>query len=137
MNNTKVDYIISLVAQGKKRHQIVKDEEVASWKFSKIKLNSIIKRARVAIEHLALMNADQHIAKAILELNYIYQLGLTTGDLKSALAARKELNDLLSLKRLITTTAPPAKGIDSKEEALRIINEVPMEEHKAIYSKGE
>ncbi len=93
----RIDFVITLLAQNKKRSQILANDTIKSWGLTNSSVDKYIKRAREDIQ----LNADQgrkeHLGRAILDLEYLYKVNLDKKDYAQALACRKELNRLLRL----------------------------------------
>ncbi len=70
----------------------------------------LIDLAGVRIQGVATYDRDAQLGSAILRLNDLYQRALTIQDVKTALAAQRELNKLLDLyRRRPATPAKPAE----------------------------
>lgn len=128
------DHIITLLAQGLKRSQVLVNPIVLSWRMSNGSIDKYIQHAKGEIVSNSQQARTEHLGRAVMNLDYLYKLSLdqtvddkgnTVDDplpaIKTCLDIQKEKNRLLQLSKVYD----PA-GTDIPEEL------VPDEVHKLI-----
>ena len=100
----RVDLVILLLAKGKKRSQILVDDDVCSWGMGQGSIDKYIKHAKNEIVGNSQQARTEHLGRAVLNLDYIYKESLDSavGDAKASmlrlcLDCQKEKNKLLQL----------------------------------------
>ena len=107
----RVDHCMTLLAMGKKRAQILVDPIVKSWGMTDSSVDKYLKHAKNDIVGNSQQARSEHLGRAVLNLDYIYQKALEEGDipaLRLCLDCQKEKNRLLQLSDVYK----PSEGKD-------------------------
>ena len=102
-----IDYVILLIAKGKKRAQIMSDSKVLSWGLTRSSIDNYIRHAKNEIVNNSLQSRQEHLGRSILNLDYLYREALNRAGseegmqaLRLCLDIQKEKNRLLKLRNL-------------------------------------
>ena len=93
----RVDFCITLLARGLKRSQILVNPTIISWGMTKSSIDKYLKHARNDIVGNAQQGRSEHLGRAVMNLDYLYQKALDGDDLALCLNIQKEKNRLLQL----------------------------------------
>jgi len=100
----RIDHIITLLARGMKRAQILVDPEVESWGLTNSAIDNYLRKAKDDIVGNSMQARTEHLGRAILNLDYMYKVALENAEgdqkiqsLKLCLDIQKEKNRLLKL----------------------------------------
>ena len=130
----RYDHVITLLAQGLKRSQILINPTVLSWRMSNGSIDKYIQHAKGEIVSNSQQARTEHLGRAVMNLDYLYKLtldqtidadGNTVKDplpaIRVCLDIQKEKNRLLQLSKVYDPSSP-----DIPEEL------IPDEVHKLL-----
>ena len=117
---SRYDLIITLIAKGLKRSQILINPTVMSWRMSNATIDKYLQKAKGEIIENSQQARTEHLARGVMNLDYLYKCALDTlefddetgkpiGDnvlpvVKSCLDIQKEKNRLLQLSSVYDPT---------------------------------
>ena len=122
---SRVDHIIDLLAQNKKRAQIMKDKVVLEWDMTQSSIDKYIKHARDDIALNSKQARSEHLSRSILNLTYLYKINLELASatkevqyFRLCLDIQKELDRVLKLDEAYSPTVS-SSGKETAPEAVR------------------
>ncbi|MEE9459846.1 MAG: hypothetical protein V3V84_08800 [Candidatus Bathyarchaeia archaeon] len=131
----RLDHVITLLARGLKRAQILVDAEVVSWRMANSSIDKYLQKAKGEIVENSQQARSEHLGRSVMNLDYLYKISLdkTTDDdgrvvsdplpaIRVCLDIQKEKNRLLQLSKVYDPRGPA----DIPEELL------PDEVHKLL-----
>lgn len=128
----RVALISELLAKKYKRSEIyeyIRNE--TDWNVTHGTMYRYINQAKGQIAQAISRNAWQNLAESMMDLRHLYRQALESGDLKTALAVRKEMNSVMqvSLENSMNDVTERA-GIDDELDTM-IADVTPMRKAKA------
>ena len=105
----RIDHIITLLAKGLKRAQILADPTVASWRMTSGSIDNYMRKAKGDIVENSQQARTEHLGRAVMNLDYLYTMALDCIDdddvdtipaIRIALDIQKEKNRLLTLSKV-------------------------------------
>lgn len=115
----RLDHVITLIARGSKRAQILVDPEVVSWRMANSSIDKYLQKAKGEIVENSQQARSEHLGRAVMNLDYLYKLTLDqTVDeegkvvdnplpaIRTCLDIQKEKNRLLQLSKVYDPLGP-------------------------------
>ncbi len=128
----RLDHIITLLAQGKKRAQILVDPLIVSWRMANSSIDKYLQKAKGEIVENSQQARSEHLGRAVMNLDYLYTITLNKlqddqGRLlddripavRVCLDIQKEKNRLLQLSRVYDPLGPKDIPEDLMPDAVR------------------
>jgi hypothetical protein len=107
VKNVRVDEVIDLIAQRKKRSEIIEYVRTElKWDLQPSSVDLYIRHAHTAIRLLSKQKRTENMSEALLDLHHLYRSALRVKDYSTALSVRKELS---KLQRLYDDVSPADK----------------------------
>jgi len=133
---SRVDHIIDLLAQNKKRAQIMQDPTVLLWDMTHSSIDKYIKHARNDIALNSKQARSEHLSRSILNLTYLYKVNLEKEEYRLCLDIQKELNRLLSLSEVFQPAVEGSKDSTAPKEIRAMLDSIDIvNAPKAIVSE--
>lgn len=97
--NRRVAIVQEMIAKKMRESEIIEHilQSQSDWKVKPQTVRVYIKRAKEDLVRQLRRHSAAMIAESLMDLNYLYKKALDDDDLKTALAVRKEKNNLLAL----------------------------------------
>ncbi len=121
---SRVDHIIDLLAQNKKRAQIMKDPTVELWDMTQSSIDKYIKHARDDIALNSKQARSEHLSRSILNLTYLYKINLEKEEYRLCLDIQKELNRVLNLQDAYQPTTPDKESESTPKEIRAMLDNI-------------
>ena len=120
----RVDIVIDLLAQNKKRMQIQEHPTVLGWDVTQSSVDKYIKKARDDIALNSRQARTEHLGTAVMNLGYLYKVSLDNKDYRLCLDIQKEKNRLLKLDTAYLPASPSNKGSTAPKEVMDMIDSI-------------
>ena len=120
----RVEHIMDLLAQNKKRAQILQDPVVVSWQMSNGSVDKYIKHAKDDIALNVQQGKEEHLSRSVLNLSYLYKVALEKKDYRLCLDIQKELNRLLRLDEAYRSPGQLDKQPETPVEVRELVDSI-------------
>ena len=133
----RYDHVITLLARGLKRSQILVDPVILSWRMTNSSIDKYMQHCKGEIIHNSQQARTEHLGRAVMNLDYLYKLTLdkTTDEngktvaepgpmVKLCLDIQKEKNKLLQLSSVYDPTTTDIQLEIVPAEVIKMLDEV-------------
>ena len=120
----RVDIVLDLLAQNKKRMQIMTNDAVQAWNVTPSSVDKYIKKARDDIALNSRQARTEHLGTAVMNLSYLYKVSLEKGDHRLCLDIQREKNRLLKLDQAYLPSASVSKKGTAPKEVTDMIDKI-------------
>lgn len=116
----RIAYVMELLSRKYKRSQILEHcLNETDWNVTSNTIGKYINRAKGELVNEIRKSAVQNMAESVMDLKELYRQAYSAGDIKTALAVRKELNAVLEVRiSSIAATADEDDGISAELEQM-------------------
>lgn len=130
----RVAIVSDLLARKYKRSEIyeyIRNE--TEWNVTHSTMYTYINKAKAEIAKAVQRNAWQNLAESITDMRYLYRQALESGDIRTALAVRKEMNGVLAVSmESVAPTDVTERDEQMSDEIEGMLTDIsPMRQRKA------